>query len=432
MGARPDQQTLAGVRVLDFTRGWAGPTAARLLGDLGAEVIKVEAPWMRGGRYVPREAAQHFGLYPDNDPGERPYNRDANYNGKNWNKLGVALSLDDPRGIEVLRELLLRSDILVENTAPRVLPRYGFSREGLLELNPRLIVISMPGFGLSGPSRDLLSFGPTLEATTGNSFTIGYPDSGPWVSGVAWCDGFAAIHGAAAALLALWVRRRTGRGQVVEVAQAEVMLTMMGDFFAAYSLDGSTPHPDGNRHPSYAPHGAYPCGGDDKWIALEVRDNAQWRALCRCIGEPEAAEEPRFAGALSRWRHREELDALVASWTRRFEHIDLMHRLQRAGVPAAAILDPREGVEDPHLNARGFFIEVDHPEAGRGIFPGMPVRLSKTPLRLDRPAPGLGQHNRQVLCGLLGLSPERYEELVADGVVADGPPDDERTKAARL
>ncbi len=412
---------LASVRILDLSRVWAGPLATRILGDLGADVIRVEARGARGPRQVPDAVVQQSRRYPENQAGERPWNREGMYNKFNRNKRAVTLQLDTPEGKALFERLVERSDVVIENYSPRVMPQLGLGYERLRALNPGIIYIGMPGYGWSGPARDWVAYGTTLEPGAGLSSLMGYPDSGPYKSGVAWADPVAGLNAAAAILVALWDRRADpeGHGQAIELAQLEGMICFIGEEILAAQVRGSNPPRLGNRHPFYAPQGCYPCAGEDRWIAISVTDDRAWVALCTEAGlGPE-----RVALRLDeRIDAHDDLDGEIAAWTRGHDQIELMHRLQVHGVAACAVLDAKGMVEDPHLAARDFFVTITHPDAGTHPFPGQPIHLSETPATFRRPAPGLGEHNREVLGGLLGLTDAELDTLRARGIIADEPP----------
>ena len=415
-----DDGPLAGVRILDLSRVWAGPLATRILGDLGADVIRVEAITARGPRHVPEAVVQQSRRYPANEAGERPWNREGMFNKFNRNKRAVTLQLDTPDGRAVFEQLVITADVVLENYSPRVMPQLGLGYERLREVNPAILYLGMPGYGWTGPSRDWVALGTTLEPGAGLSSLMGYRDSGPYKSGVAWADPVAALNAAAAVMVALWDRRSDpdGCGQAIELAQLEGMIDFVGEEILAAQVRGYDRPRLGNRHPYLAPQGCYPCAGDDRWIAISVTSDDDWTALCAVAG----FDTERAALRLDeRIDAHDSLDAEIAAWTQSHDQIELMHGLQARGVAACAVLDARGLVEDPHLAARGFFVSITHPDAGTYRFPGQPIHLSETPATFRRPAPGLGEHNREVLGDLLGLANAEIEGLRAAGVIAEQP-----------
>jgi len=413
---------LQGVRVLDLTRVWAGPLATRILGDLGADVIKVEAAWARGPATQAARIARLTHLFPENDAGERPFNRGAAFNKMNRSKRSVTLDLADPEGRRIFEALVERSDVVCDNFSPRVMPKLGLDPERLREVNPGVIAVSMPGFGNSGPYRDRLAYGPLIESTVGLTSALGYRDGGPHRSGIAWPDPMTALHTAVGTLAMLYGRAQSpeGRGGTVETPMVEAMATMFGDHILAAQLRGAAAPRRGNRDPERAPQGCYPCLGEDRWIAISVESDQEWRALCGVAGLPETFASMSLP---ARQADEDRIDGLLSEWTSSRERDDLVSRLCRAGVAAAPVADARDMAEDPFLDARGFWAEVDHLEVGRRRYPGLPIRLSATPPTYRRGAPCLGEHNREVLVEVLGFPPSRVDELERAGMLRDTPPE---------
>jgi len=412
---------LTGVRVLDLTRVWAGPLAARILADLGADVIRVEAPWGRGPEGVDTSSVMATRYYPDNDPGERHWNRIGFENKYALNKRSVALDLTHPGAREALETLIAGADVLIENYSPRVMPQLGLGEDRLQELNPALIYVTMPGYGRSGPDADRVAYGPMIDGHAGLSSLMGYEGSQGWKGGVAWPDPVAGIHAAGAAIAALLARRADpdGRGLTVELSQLEATVHMVGDAVVAAQLSGRNPEPPGNRHPCFAPQGVYRTAGEDRWLALSVTDDAAWAGLCREVGLPAELWALTAAGRRAR---AAEIDELLAAWAAPLDATAAAARLQAVGVAAAPVADAPQVLADPHLAARGFFVSVTHPEAGTHPWPRLPVVLSATPATMRRPAPLLGQHNHEVLTTLAGIDEPTLAQLIAEGATADRPP----------
>jgi crotonobetainyl-CoA:carnitine CoA-transferase CaiB-like acyl-CoA transferase len=412
---------LAGLRILDLTRVWAGPLCTRILGDLGAEVLKVEAPWARGPKAVPQADVLISGRYPNNEAGERPWNREGNFNKLNRNKRSITLDLQSPEGKCLFEELVRTADVVIENYTPRVMPQLGLGSERLKELTPHVIYISMPGYGWTGPSRDFAALGTTLEPEAGLSSLMGYRDGGPYKSGVAWADPVAALHATSAILIALTDRKADPErlGQAIELAQIEGMICFIGEEVLAAQIRGSDPPRPGNQSAEYAPQGCYPCKGDDRWIALTVTGDVAWSALC---GLADMGEEFRVMSMASRAANHGAIDNRIAAWTSGRDRDALVTTLQEHGIAAAAAADAKDLVTDEHLAARGFYADIEHPDAGRHLFPGLPIRLSRTEARYTRPAPCLGQHNQEVLGEFLGLTGEELQRLAEAGVIAEEPP----------
>lgn len=416
-----DTLPLQNIRILDLTRVWAGPVAARILADLGAQVISVVAASMLVDAPIPEEIVKLLGTYPDNDPGERPWNRNSMQNDFARNKLGMTLDLSTEEGIDILKRLVGVSDVVMENFSPRVMPNFGLDYESLEQINPGIILCSMPGYGDTGPYRDYISFGTNLYPFSGLSSLMGYPGEGPLMSGNAYPDPVASLNAANAILTALFYRKRTGIGQYINLAQAEGSTCLIGEKVLGYALNGKVPPRMANRHPNHAPQGAYPCKGDDKWVAIAVTSEAEWRGLEEAMDHPVWMVDERFADPVLRLKNQDELTDLISEWTRGHTHYEAMHLLQEAGVPAGAVVNAPELMSDPHLQGREFYWEIDHPDAGRHRYCGFPIKLSETPAHVILPAPCLGEHNEYVLGDILGFSAEEIEELADLKVISKVP-----------
>lgn len=409
-------RALEGVRILDFGMFAAGPWATMVLADMGAEVIKIEAPRRPDPlRVHGRE------IWPNNDPGKHPWNRAGIINERNRNKLGLTLDLTTPQGKGLFRRLVKISDVVSENFSVRVMKNLGFDYPVLKEINPQIIMLSLASQGLTGPEKDYVSFGPVLEHTSGIASIMGYPDTVPNFSSVAFPDAMAGLLGGGLILSALHYRSRTGRGLHIDLSQREFATNTIGPAILDYSMNRRDPQRWGNRHPSQAPHNLYPCLGEDAWIAISVASDEEWQHLCQVMGRPDLAHDPRFGDTVTRWKHQEELDSLLAGWTREQDHRELTAKLQAVGVAAGAVLNVAEFMEDPQVKARGFFEEDHHPEAGSYPLRGRAMHLSKTPGSIYRPAPLLGEHNRYILKELLGLEEAEIASLEAQSIIGDAP-----------
>jgi crotonobetainyl-CoA:carnitine CoA-transferase CaiB-like acyl-CoA transferase len=400
------------VRVLDLTMAWAGPYGTRLLADMGAEVIKIEAAkgW---------DLLRIFtGMAPDT---ERAWDKSSFFNFLNRNKYGCALDLSAERGRELFLRLVAVSDVVIENFRSEVMDNLGLGYNVLSAVNEQIIMVSMPGHGKSGPEKGFVVFGTNVEQLSGLCSLTGYADGGPLKTGISYGDPVAGTAAAAAVALALWDRRRTGGGQYIEVAQRETLVNHIGEFIVAQSLGVEQPARRGNRHSSMAPHGCYPCAGEDQWLTIACEDDGQFAALCGVIGRPELARDARFADVVSRHRNQDALDAEIATWTRERDKNEAAEALQAAGIPASAVETVPDVLADPHLRARGFFEPVSHAVAGIADVDGPHWRMSETPAHIRLPAPSFGEHNSWVFRELLGLSEEEIAALKAEGVTADAP-----------
>ncbi len=410
------------VRILDLTMAWAGPMAIRFLADMGAEVIKIEAAshmdrW-RGGTFAQRGTER----YPGHQPGERPWNRSSFFNTQNRNKLSLVLDLKAPEGKSIFKRLVAVSDMVAENFSAGAMDRLGLDYPELRAIKPDLVMLSMPALGRTGPQRDFIAHGPTIEELAGTTYLQGYPDGPPLPSGgLAWGDPMAGMMGATAALVALVQRQATGRGQHIDLSHLEAGVALNFDAILDYTVRGQLRGRRGNHHTSMAPHGAYRCRGEDRWIAIAIGSDDEWSRLRTAMGDPAWAVDERFASVLGRWEHQADLDAHLADWTTQHEHRELSGTLQAHGVAASPVLDAAELSEDRHLHARGFFEEVTHAESGRHQYPGMPWKLSLTPGRIRYPAPRFGEHNEHVLVNVLGLQPCEVRALEEAGVIAREP-----------
>jgi crotonobetainyl-CoA:carnitine CoA-transferase CaiB-like acyl-CoA transferase len=423
---------LEGIRILDLTRVWSGPLAVRMLADMGAEVILIEAPAGRGINTTAIRMMQELAkrgtkdpIYPDGDPGEEPWNRHGLYNDFHRNKYGITLDLRKAEGKELFVRLVRISDVVAENYTPRVMANFGLDYPVLKEIKPGIIMISMPGYGMYGPYRDYPAYGTSLEQHAGFSSIMGYPDSGPYRTHSTYPDPAASLNAANALMLALWYRRRTGKGQYIDLAQIESGTTLLGEYVLDYSMNKREPRRLGNRHAHTALQGCYRCSGDDNWVAITVTRDEEWEALCKAVGKPSWTKEERFADQSSRYRNHDELDKLIQEWAIKYDHYEAMNLLQKAGVAAGAILSSKEMFSDLHLKQREYFVTLDHPRVGPRPYPGYPVKLTKTPATYRMPAPCIGQHNDYVFTELLGLSREELARLKEERVVSDGPIIDE-------
>ena len=391
---------------------WAGPYATRLLADMGAEVIKIESI---GNWDVLRALT---GQPPDT---ERVWDKSPYFNQTNRNKYGCSLDLSKPRGRELFLRLAAQSDVVIENFRAEVMDNLNLGYETLSAVNDRLIVLSMPGHGKTGPERDFVTYGTNVEQLSGLCHLTGYEGGPPHKTGISYGDPIAGIAAAGAIALALWVRRRTGRGHYIELAQRETLISLIGEYIVAFSMNQREPSRQGNRHSSMAPHGCYRCSGDDEWITIACENDAQFAALCSVLGQPGLARDPRLADVVSRYRNQDEFDETICAWTKDRTKEDAAEALQSAGVPAMPVLSVPEVFADEHLRARGFFEPVSHPIAGVWDVDGPHWRMSESPVHIRLPAPTFAEHNGYVFGDLLGLSDEEVAELEVEGVTGTTP-----------
>jgi crotonobetainyl-CoA:carnitine CoA-transferase CaiB-like acyl-CoA transferase len=387
--------TLRNIRILDFSWVLAGPYATRILADFGAEVIKVQ-PLMP-------EAEDKF---------SRGY-----YNTWNRNKLGITLNLNKPQGVALAKRLVSMSDAVVENFAPRVMANWELDYPSLRKVKPDLIMVSMSTMGQTGPWRDYVGFGQTVQAFSGITYLTSFPGKPPIGLGYSYADHIAGLMAALALLGALEYRQRTGEGQYIDVSQVEAMSSLLGSAILDYTISGREVEPVGNTSTQAAPYGVYRCQGDDRWCAITVFSDDDWQRFQQALGNPSWIEDKRFATLAGRLENTEELDRLVEGWTREHTAEEVMARLQEQGVAAGVVENATDLAKDPQLRARGFFIELDHPELGKTISDATPIRLSDTPARYSRAAPVAGQDNEYVYRQLLGMSDGELSELERQGII---------------
>ncbi len=407
---------LAGLRVMDMTAWWAGPSATHMLAALGAEVIHVESVTRPDGmRMVGGMLAGRHEAWWECSPF---------FLAVNANKRGLTLDLSVPRGIELAKRLVARSDVVVENFTPRVMDHFGLSWAAIHALNPRTILVRMPAFGLSGPWRDHTGFAQTMEQMTGLAWLTGHRDDQPRIQRGP-CDPLAGMHASFALLVALAERERTGRGSHVECSMVEGALNAAAEQLVEYTAYGRLLHRDGNRCPEAAPQGLYPCLGSrpgrERWLALSVASDAHWRALAAVLGNPAWTREAALQELPGRRAAHDRIDAALRPWFACRERAALVDELLAAGIPAAPVADPRIASRNPQMAARAFFEPFSHPVVGTQVVPTVPFRYASVERWLRAPAPTLGEHNRELLCGLLGLDEEEFRTLVADGVIGDRP-----------
>ena len=388
---------LKGIRILDFTWVLAGPYATRILADFGAEVIKVQ-PLMT----------------EETDKFSRGY-----YNTWNRNKLGITLNLSKPQGVALAKRLVSISDAVVENFTPRVMANWGLDYDSLKKVKPDLIMLSMSAMGNTGPWRDYSGFGPTIQAFSGITYLTSFLGEPPLGLGTSYADHIAGLMACLALLGALEYRQRTGEGQYIDVSQVEAMSSLSGDAILDYAANARQAEPVGNSSTEAAPYGVYRCGGDDRWCAIAVFSDDEWRGFKRALGNPPWAEDRRFATLSGRLKGIEELDRLVEGWTSEHTAEEVMALLQEQGVAAGVVQDASDLANDPQLKERGFFIELGHPELGKTISDAAPIRLSDTPARYIRAAPILGEDNDYVYGELLGMSEDEVAELSEQGIIGD-------------
>ena len=394
------------VKIADFSWFVAGPFCVRYLADYGAQVVKVET-----GRRV--DGVRTLPPYKDNVPG---LNRSGYFHNFNSNKLGITLNLDHPKGREVARKLIQWADVVAESFNPGVMEGFDLDYPSLTKIKPEIIMISLSSRGQTGPHSRLPAVGMHLAALSGFINITGWPDRGPSLLYGAYTDSIAGRFGACSLLAALECKRRTGKGQYIDLSQYEAGIQFMVPALLEYSAHGRSMARRGNRHPSAAPHGVFRCQGEERWCAIAVFTDEEWKTLCRVMGDPQLAIDPRFDNATARKRNEDELDRVVEQWTVKFPPQELMYMLQEAGVSAGVVETAEDLHSDPQLKARKHFRVLDHQEIGGSTYDSFGSVMSGTPADLNRAAPVLGQDNYYVYTEMLGLSDTEFVELMNEGV----------------
>ncbi|ANN76349.1 CaiB/BaiF CoA transferase family protein [Bordetella flabilis] len=397
---------LAGVRVVDFSWIGAGSYTTKILADLGADVIKIESSQRLDTLRVTKP-------FKDGKPG---VNRSGYFADRNASKRSMTVNVKDPRGLDLAKRLIAGADLVTNNFTPGVMDKLGLGYGIVRDLSPRIVFASMSMQGAGGPDKDDLGYGLTIAALTGLQHMTGLPDRQPAGTGTNYPDHIPNPgHAAFAILAALRHQRRTGEGQFIDLAQMESTLAMVAPSLMNYMVNGAIDGRHGNARPGHAPSGVYPCAGDDRWIAIEVCNDAQWNALTRVLA---LAAPPAWATAAGRLAQRGEVDAEVARLTPAHDMMALMHALQDAGVPAGAVQDARDVMRDAQLAERGHWVTLDHPEMGASTYNSAPYRFSNARSAPTLPAPLLGQHTVEICREVLGLDTAEIERLGADGVLS--------------
>jgi formyl-CoA transferase len=394
---------LSGIRIIDMTHNQAGPACAQILAFLGADVIKLEEP--KGGdvarrnmRDIKDSDSLFFLLF-------------------NANKRSLTLNLKTEEGKRLFREVIAKSDVLLENFGPGALDRLGLGYDALAKINPRLIYATIKGFGTYGPYRDFKSYEPIAQAMGGAMSITGFPENPPTFVVPAIGDSGTGMHMAIGILAALQQRHATGRGQHVEVSMQDAVVNIIRVSLRDHQRSGRPMPRRGNQMGQVVPSTVYPCapGGPNDYVFINAQPQ-MWRTFTEAIGRPELAEDPRFASEAARWENRAALNAIVEEWTRGRTKHEAMRLLGEAGVPCGAVQDTGEVLADPHLKAREMIVDVDYPNRGTYKTVGCPVKLSDSPVAVSRP-PLLGEHTAGVLRDLCGIDPDEVARLRDAGVV---------------
>ena len=397
---------LDGIRVADLTMMWAGPYATRILAEMGAEIIKIESPraWDNIRTLIPQPGV------------EEPWNSSYYFNDYNRDKKSLTLDLAQEAGKATFLKLVKHCDVVIENYRADVLDSLGLGYEVLTTARPDIILVSMAGYGKTGPERAQVGFGPIIEQMSALTSLTGYGDDGvPIKTGLSYGDPVAGMAAVTAAVLALIKRRKTGEGTFIDLAQREVLSTFIGEAFVAASLRGETTAQRGNREARYFAQGVYRCAGDEQWLAVSMRTLGEWRSVAKALDlTEELTDVPKEA-------RLDQVDSRIAAALASMDPQEAMERLAKAGVPAGRVLNTVDIHNDPHLEARGYWVELPHPRMAPWKQPRASWQFKEAQPAMKRHAPLFGEHNREILSGLLGLTDAEIAELERLEVIADAP-----------
>ena len=399
------RMALEGIKVVDFSWVFAGPLITAYLGDYGAEVIKVES-------HSSIDLTRVSSPYKDGITG---VNRSGGFPVANNSKYGITLNLKHPQASEIVKRLIIWADIVVENFAVGKMEKLGLSYGELTKMNPKIIMLSATIQGQTGPRSTFAGYGWNTVALTGIGNLTGWTDRSPVGTLQAYPDSVVPWFGVVAILAALDHRRRTGKGQYIDISQYETTSHILAPLLLDYTSNDRVATRAGNQCPYAAPHAVYRCQGDDRWCAITVFDETQWAAFCRVLGSPVWTRDKKFASLQARKENGKELNRLAEEWTVNHTAEEVMALMQQAGVPAGVVKTNKEMFEDPQLEHRGYFQTVEHSEMGQILHQAWPIRLSESQTKI-RPAPCLGEHNEYVSTKILGLSDQEFVDLLSAGV----------------
>ncbi len=401
---------LEGVRVADFTWGLSGPYSMEWLSVMGAEVILIESAL--------RPSTTRSNAFTTQGA-EAGLNQAPGYNCLNYGKKGCTINLSTKKGVELAKRIIMMSDIVSDSFAYGVMERHGLGYEELKKLKPDIIVFSKSAMGAYGRERHLFGWGTAVISYAGLASTTGYQEDGiPRMMGGTWPDYTIGTYSPFTILSALYHKRKTGKGMFIDYSMCEGVMTMIPEAMMDYSLNGRVAMPRGNRDERMAPHNIYGCQGDDKWVAIAVENDEEWKSFCRVTGHDEWLKDESYGDLYSRQRNRDELDRNIEVWTRERTPQEVMELLQGAGIPAGPAYNAEGLVADPHLNAREHFIEITHPEVGPKMAPALPVKMSGVPNPRYESSPLIGEYNQYVFGELLGLSEGEIGQMIEEKVIA--------------
>jgi benzylsuccinate CoA-transferase BbsF subunit len=410
------EDLLTGLRIIDSTTMVAMPTATHILADMGAEVIKIEnhtAPRSEGG-----------GVFLDNKPGSKFWNRDGLFHMLQRSKLDLTLNLRTDEGQESFKSLASISDVIIENNRAGSMGRLGLDYEEIKKIKPDIIYVSNTGFGYTGPWQQYAGIGRMFELTCGLSQLTGYTDEGPRRVGAAFYDvpvGWTAVFAIMSALLH---RQKTGEGQWIDFAMYQIGVSTIGDTILDFVANKRNGQVMGNAHPFYAPHNVYQTEGEDKWIAIGTENDTHWNNLCEIMNNPDWSQSNEYSDSFSRYKNREQLDLLLSDWTKTQNNLQLSNLLQSKGVPAGPVLNSKELLLDEHLNHRQFYERITHnpsDDIGEQMYSGRAWKMSNSTTKIRGPGPALGEHNDYILSQLLGYDEDTIGDFYDLGIISDEP-----------
>ena len=411
---------LCGYRVLDMTEVWAGPMCNTILGDLGAEVIKVESFPRPSLTRLPGSSVG----YSNNDPdGPRPWDRAALHNMVNRNKYGLTLNITQKRGMDLLGRLIEISDVFSESFSAGTAKKLGIDYDSVRKHNPNIVMLSMSGWGTKGPYKGYAALGSTLDGFTGHHNIRGYPETDASTTPIVQhIDSVASVQGVFSILTALHCRNRTGIGQWIDLSQVEAFLPHLGYYYMDYIFNNAIPPRLGNGSSTSAPYNCYRSKGVDEWIVINISNETEWLNLCIATENESWLTDPRFLNAEKRVANKESLDALLTKWTMSKNKYDATKTLQSVGIPAEPVLNDPEVYENPHLSYRNFFLDIPNKAAGRRRYPGFLWKMSKSEMGVRQGPNSLGEHQEYVLSDLLGLSTKQIGQLAEQQIIGTAYP----------
>jgi crotonobetainyl-CoA:carnitine CoA-transferase CaiB-like acyl-CoA transferase len=406
---------LSGIRIIDLTMVYAGPVATKIMAELGAEVIKIESAQRA-------DVFTRANVYPENRPGTEPWNQGSFFHSLNLGKRAISLNLGIETGRDIFKRLVKISDVVIENFSPRVMENWGLNYEQLKKINPRIVMVSISGLGHTGPLKNYSMYVPGMEGMSGLTYTTGYPDQPPLLSGNAYGDWVTGANAAMALITALFHQKTTGEGQYVDVSGREATICHVGDLIMDYTINQQNRTRTGNQHPRFAPHGCYRCKGEDEWIAIAVENGEQWRRFLKVIANPELKNK-RFSSMQARLENLTELDRIIEEWTLSKDKFDLMKILQKSRIPAGALLNMKEINLNPHLKTRGFFKVIDHGKAiGQRPIPNqLPAKFQGFEECSLKRAPHFSEDTEYILSSLLKMTEEDIRKLENDNIIGASP-----------